>query len=413
MAATAPASEGQTAFLTINSLDRYPSLIAWQDPAQQTTPTDITYTIPGLSKASTLQLAYFGIGGGMWNVPSTPGTYANVINVIYNGVTTLITLPFDVPITLATTNLTIIQNLLRNTLNDQTIVFGLAFNSNQGGFQSYSTSPQASQAQFVTWYSLNGTLGFSRVTTLNSVDITGYTQLFDLLGLAYQVISGVPTSNITAIGQWGIATRAFFTVSPSLYYDIVSPDLDPLYPDLNTNPNANQYGTLVNRVLLNASTSPGGFSSQYGVTGYLKTFKTKGTNTLRLRIVDSSGRPISTKAPIPQVCKYFSNSASYTGSAGSGVITVTGTPALSLSGLVVGDRIETYSSTQIALCGIWTITGLSTSTITITCPYVGTTAINVAGPYNIAGNTTAYGGNTEYSCTFLVNYGSSVPVTTT
>jgi len=412
MAATAPASEGQTAFLNISSLDRYPSLIASQDPAQQTTPTDITYTIPGLSKASTLQLAFFGLGGGMWNVPNTPGTYANVINVIYNGVTTLITLPFDVPITLATANLTIIQTLLRNTLNDQSIVFGLAFVSNQGGFQSYTTSPAASQAQFVTWYSLNGTLGFSRVTTLNGVDITGYTQLFDLLGLAYQVNSGVPTSNITALGQWGIATRPFFTVSPSLYYDIVSPDLDPLYPDLNTNPNANQYGTLINRVLLNASTSPG-YSSSFGVTGYLKTFKTKGTNTLRLRIVDSSGRPISTKAPIPQVCKYLSTNGSYTGSGGSGVITITGTPALSLSGLVVGDRIETYASTIVALCGIWTITGLSASTITIACPYVGTNGVTVAGPYNIAGNTTAYGGNTEYICSFLVNYGSSVPVTTT
>jgi hypothetical protein len=421
--ATAPASGTQTAIVTINSIDRYASPAIAQDPAQQTTPFDVTYTIPGLNKVSTLQVSAFGAQGGCWTQTSTPGFYTNVINVVYNGVTTLLTLPFDSPINIFTSNILIIQTLLRNTLNDQTIVFYPSYqtttqnNLNAGGFSTYTTSLQNSILSFLTWTSQNGTLGFSRIGTLNGVDISGKFQLFDQLGLGYQVVSGVPTSAISAIGQFAQALKPFYQGSQSAYYDIVSPDLDPLYPDLSTTANAGQYGTTVIRTLVSFNTSSSTLTAQGTQAGLsLKSFRTKGTNTIRLRWIDQFGNLVPTKLPVPQVYRWVSSSAgsTYVGTAGTGVITVTGTPALTLSGLVAGDKIALFNATQAAICGVWTVTAVGATTISVTCPYVGTvTGCSIGGPYIIGGNTTSYGGCPEYYISFLADYGTNVPVTTT
>ena len=421
--ALAPASATQTAYVTINSLDRYASPAIAQDPAQQTTPIDVTYTIPGLNKVSTLQVAAFGAQGGSWLQTSTPGVYTNVINVVYNGVTTLLTLPFDVPVNITAAGISIIQTFLRNTLNDQTIVFAQSYttttsnNLYPGGFQTYTTTLVTSAITCLTWTSQNGTLGFSRVGTLNGVDISGKFQLFDQLGLGYQVVSGVPTSAISAIGQFAQTLKPFYQGSQSVYYDVVSPDLDPLYPDLSTTASAGQYGTLVARIFpvsnpVNPALTTLSVSGAFG----LKSFRTKGTNTIRLRWIDQFGNPLPNKLPIPQAYRYTSanTTCTYVGTAGTGVITVTGTPALSLSGLVAGDKIAVLGPSQVAICGVWTVTAVGATTISITCPYVGTvTGCTIGGPYIIGGNTTSYGGCPEYYVTFLADYGSSVPVTTT
>jgi len=421
--ATAPATGTQTAIVTINSLDRYASPAIAQDPAQQTTPFDVTYTIPGLSKVSTLQVSAFGAQGGGWTQTSTPGFYTNVINVVYNGVTTLLTLPFDSPINIFTTGIAILQTLLRNTLNDQTIVFSQSYTTTQsnnlypGGFSTYATTLQPSTLTFLTWTSQNGTLGFSRIGTLNGVDISGKFQLFDQLGLGYQVVSGVPTSAISAIGQFAQTLRPFYQGSQSAYYDIVSPDLDPLYPDLSTTANAGQYGTTVVRTLVGFNTSSATLTAQTTQPGLaLKSFRTKGTNTIRLRWIDQFGNLVPTKLPVPQAYRYVSafQGCTYVGTAGTGVITVTGTPALTLSGFVAGDKLAVFNSTQAAICGVWTVTAVGTTTISVTCPYVGTVAsCTIGGPYIIGGNTTSYGGCPEYYISFLADYGTNVPVTTT
>jgi hypothetical protein len=418
MAALVPASETQTAILTINSLDRYASLDIARDPAQQTTPTDITFTIPGLEKVTSLQFNSITMTPSPGYVSSSPTMNANVINVIYNGVTTMMTLPFDCLSVTANTQLTSFVNKLK-AVTDSTVQFAFMFASGGGGFQSYTTAPGTSGMNFYCWTSNLGTLGFSRVTTLNGVDITGYVQLFDILGLAYQNVAGVPTSQISAIGQWAQSTYSGnYNLSTNPFVlpgiSIVSPNLDPVYPDMTTSTKT-QYGTLIckpNNAFYTTNLGPA--NNIIPLTSSIKSFKPNG-NKLRIRWLDAIGNIFPPKLPIPQVCKYVNSGANtYVGSAGSGVITMAGTaPALSLSGLVVGNYIETFNGSAIGVCGVWLITAITSTTITIACPYVGTVAVTLAGPYVIGGNTLGYGGTGEYVMSFLINYGpTNVPVTT-
>jgi len=419
--ATIPASGTQTAFLTINSMDRYASLDIARDPAQQTTVTDITYTIPGLEKVKSLQLVAFyqaqnsGLG---WNSPSVP---TNVINVIYNGVTKLLVLPYDASYSF-TTQLT---QVLPVFLRDSSVVFTpQAFSSGSlSSFQTYTTGPSASPLRYSLWKSNVGTLGFSRVTTYNGVDISGQNQLFDLLGLGYQTVAGVVVSQVSAIGQYASGTQVNFSADYSNFsppfQTIASPDLDPLYPDLTTSATLSSIGTIITRYLAPAITN-----TAYNTTaalgsgsGLLKSLRTNGKNTLRIRLGDTNGNPLPSIPKIPAVMRYVSQTGQCTlvGSGTTAVITVTGTPALTLSGIVAGDSLAVFSSTN-AIPGVFTVTGVTSNTVTISfgtqTTFTGTqTAVTIGGPIN-AGGVSSVGGIAEYIATFVVDYGTNVPVIT-
>ena len=419
--AVVPASGTQTAFLTINSLDRYASLDISRDPAQQTSPTDITFTIPGLEKVKSIQLINYNAQVSPGLCAASPATYLNVINVIYNGVTKLLVLPYD---SLTNTNNSMFYTL-PVFLRDSTVSFFLApFNvpSNGVGFGTYATAPGVTNLAYATWRSNVGTLGFSRVTTYNGVDISGKTQLFDILNLGYQTVSGVGVSQVSAIGQWASATLPYY---PNIYntgifpfLTLSSPDLDPLYPDLSTSATLSSLGTIIQR---NQSTSfnPANYSniSSLGSGNDLKSFRTKGKNTLRIRMGDTNGNPLPPSVTIPAVMRYVSqtNQCTLVGSGTTAVITVAGTPALTLSGIVAGNSIAVFSST-IAIPGVFTVTGVTSNTVTISfgtqTTFTGTqTAVTIGGPVNVGG-VSSVGGLGEYILTFAVDYGTDVPVIT-
>lgn len=424
--AVVPASGTQTAFLTINSMDRYASLDISRDPAQQTSATDITYTIPGLEKVKSIQLINYTAQVSPGLASASPATYLNVINVIYNGVTKLLVLPYD---SVTNTNNSMFYTL-PVFLRDSTVNFFLApFNTpNNGvGFGTYATAPGGTSLAYATWRSNVATLGFSRVTTYNGVDISGKTQLFDILNLGYQTVSGVGVSQVSAIGQWASATLPYY---PNVYntgifpfLTLSSPDLDPLYPDLSTSATLSSLGTIIQR---NSSSSfaPPNYSNivSSGSGNDLKSYRTKGKNTLRIRMGDTNGNPLPPSVTIPAVMRYVSQSialsSTLVGSGTTAVITVAGTPALTLSGIVAGDSIAVYCATAsaTALNGVFTVTGVTSNTVTISfgtqTTFTGTaTSITIAGPVN-AGGVTSAGGIGEYILTFAVDYGTNVPVIT-
>jgi hypothetical protein len=406
-------------------MDRYASLDIARDPAQQTTVTDITYTIPGLEKVKSLQLVAFyqaqnsALG---WSSPSVP---TNVINVIYNGVTKLLVLPYDAVYLYST----LLGFVLPVFLRDNSVNFtSQPFQAGGYSFQTYITTPNASPLRYSAWKSNVGTLGFSRVTTYNGVDISGQTQLFDLLGMGYQTVSGVVVSQVAAIGQWASGTSPGFSAdytnfSPA-FQTIASPDLDPLYPDLTTSATLSSIGTIIARNLATglSNTAYNTTSALGSGTGLLKSLRTNGKNTLRIRLGDTNGNPLPTIPKIPAVMRYVSQTGSSTlvGSGTTAVITVAGTPAFSLSGIVAGDSIAVFTSvssaTGIAVNGVYTVTGVTSNTVTISfgtqTTFTGTaTTTTIGGPFN-AGGVSSVGGIAEYIATFVVDYGTNVPVIT-
>ena len=296
-----------TSGILINSMDRYPNGVPPAASSNQTTATDITYSVPGLANMSTCQVGNNSFSSGWWNQVNqsaiSAAFYTNIINLVdYTaGKTYLITIP--------ETNYTISQ-ILTNFLAKYVMAsgFGGSFIGNpssiiisvNGGSAPYYDPVSAPTSQWWQWYdnrsSNRNSLGWSRVTTApDGTDISKRRQLFDLLALAAHVPSVAITSTSPAQESSGYTTCTFtqgnvFQVYPPIrYVDIISPQLTPFANDINscTTASSNYVTRMFNFALGN-------------ILNTLRVLKVApGSTTLQLKMVDDQGNPIPTNFSVP------------------------------------------------------------------------------------------------------------------
>jgi len=298
-----------TSLITANSLDRYPLGVPPAASSNQTTCTDITYSLPGLSNIATVQVTGASINPTGWfnqinqNAVS-PAFYTNLINLINytTGITYLITIP---PTNSAFG--TIIDNLgkyvaastyggsavgsvpitcARNLPASFDPIVGT--NSTTSTWNWFDSGRSAATSH---------SLGWGRVTTApDGTNIANRRQLFDLLGLANHVPS------VAGLGSLGVGytTCTFnqlnltFTQAPIRYISMISPQLTNFAPDVTTNVNeaSNEFARFGALALNNFTLIPGSIQA--------KVMKVQpGATSLRIQMVDDLGNPMPTNYPVP------------------------------------------------------------------------------------------------------------------
>ena len=305
-------------YLTLNSEDRYPGGLIPRDPSLQTTATDITFSIPALSSITSLQLVNLQVAAGAWNGVVRAENYTNVINVIdYNIPSTfLITIPSGAPGTIFTGGT--FTSYVRQQLGDPFATQGSfpyinSWGSNgASGAYDFVNGGSTSLPNTLTWFTSNGyqgtvssgtysnhNFGFAPVSSINGINIGGYRQLYDILGLAGHVssvgalttYSAAPnqTSNLGSIGYGGSPVQNYWTK----FIDIVSPQLIG-QPDLSSSPTAPS-GLIARITPANASA----FNLSTGATTITNTLSMpkimtipSGLSTLTIRMYDDKGRPL-------------------------------------------------------------------------------------------------------------------------
>ena len=308
-------------YLTLNSEDRYPGGITPRDPSLQTTATNITYSIPALSSITNLQLVSLQIAGGQWNENVRAENYTNVINVIdYNIPSTfLITIPSGQ--NAASLTGTVLTNYIRAQLGDLWAIQGnyplcSVWGGGVGAGPAYDFVGNVYPGS-MTWVSAFNTLttandgrtahnwGFAPVSSINGVNIGGYRQLYDMLGLVGHIssVGGVNTyfgsggagqsntSNWGSAGYGGAPLQNYWTK----FIDIASPQITG-QPDLSSSPTAPS--GLIARTIPTA----GGAStwSLTAGTGSVSNNLTQpkimtipsGLSSFTLRMYDDKGRPL-------------------------------------------------------------------------------------------------------------------------
>ena len=296
-----------TSEIRINSMDRYPNGVPPAASSNQTTSTDITYSVPGLANMQTCQVN-IAFSAGWWNQVGSSAIsaafYTNIINLVdYTaGRTYLVTIPEQ-----TNTLATVINSYLAKYVmasgfggsfvgNPSSIIIGV--NSTAPPYYDPISAPGNSWWQ---WYdnrssSNRNSLGWSRVTTApDGTNISNRRQLFDLLGLAAHVPSVAITSTSPAQESSGYTTCTFtqgsiFQVYPPIrYVDIISPQLTPFANDINscTTASSNYVTRMFNFALANT----------LNTNRVLKV--APGSTTLQLKMVDDQGNPIPTNWPVP------------------------------------------------------------------------------------------------------------------
>ena len=308
-------------YLTLNSEDRYPGSITPRDPSLQTTATNITYSIPGLSSISTLQLVNFQVAAGQWNETVRAENYTNVINVIDYSIpsTFLITIPSG----------QLVSNLPGNTLNayireqlgDLAATQGsypLTFTwsaSGQTGAYDFVNNIAASLPGSLCWYTGNGStsevpgvgtsnhnFGFAPVSSINGVNIGGYRQLYDMLGLvggSVSSVGGVKTQFgggiLPQTSNWGSAGFGGAPVQPywTKFIDIASPQLAS---SSDASSSSTAPAGLLARMPVAATAV---WSLTGGTTAVLNSLQTPkvlsvppGLSSLTVQMYDDKGRPL-------------------------------------------------------------------------------------------------------------------------
>lgn len=410
--ATAPANPDATGFITINSQDRYPTYEIARNPARAISSNDITYTLPGFSKFKKIQLDYAYMRSSGLNFLNIPASNTNVINASLNGgADVLITLPLDWCLNMQNilgSTPYIFQSLLRQKLNDQTILFNLQLSSNSsgvptGGMPAYqnSSGSQGSAFRLLNWKSSTNTLSFSRVQNYNGVNISNKKQLFDLFGMAYTITDGVPRSATSQINQWAGTIYAYQS-NPAYtnFIDLVSPDLSS--DDVSSTPNATNYGSLVARFFCNSGVSGSQnevqtFNAQFS---YLKSMTPLNGDTIRIRMLNDQGELIP-PFTIPTVQINTLTGGTFTGSGTVGTITFTSSPIS--AGFSAGQQVTVAGIASGAGQPnlLVTLSTVTATTVTFPTQLTTTTAsMTMTGPYNPNGTTTP-GSFPEYNLMFV------------
>lgn len=384
---TAVQNSPVTSIIYLNSLDRYPNGVPPAASSNQTTATDITYSIPGLSNIATVQVNTLGISGSSttWsgllnNNAINAAFYTNLINLVdYTaGTTYLITIP---PTTQNT-------SVLINNLGKYVQASG--YGGSSLGTISVSTTVNAGtptfdpisgfNGQWWIWYDNAHTsahsLGWSRVTTApDGTNIANRRQMFDLLGLANHVpsVAGVVGSSgagyTTALFASSLAT---FT-GPIRCMDMISPQLTNFAPDVNTNSNASS--NAIARYI-GVSFTSSSFPAA-GISG--KVMKVApGSTSLRIQLVDDFQNPMPTNYPVP---------APYQGAltAGVGILSTT-LSNLTFSGISnantnfpAGTQVNILTTSGTAAGwnpGVYQVQSATSNTVVV--PYVTTSANQIS-----------------------------------
>ena len=375
-----------TSVIYLNSLDRYSNGVPPTASSNQTTCTDITYSLPGLSNIATVQ-----ISGLTFNTTATwynpliqcailPAFYTNLINLIdYTaGTTYLVTLP---PVLVLTANIIAqLPSYIRASGYGGTAAttqpMSISTNNGVPTFDPIS----AFTSQWWTWYDTAHasphSLGWSRVTTApDGTNIANRRQLFDLLGLANHVPS---VAGVVGAQGAGYTTALYSSSLPTStaairYVDLISPQITNFAPDVNTNSNASSNAiSRLATVSLNTNQFPNG-----GITG--KVMKVApGSTSLRIQLVDDQQNPLPTNFPVP---------VPYQGALTAGVGILSSTLSnLTFSGISnanvnfpTGTRVNIVTTSGTATGwnpGVYQVQSATSNTVII--PYVTTSANQIS-----------------------------------
>jgi hypothetical protein len=384
-----------TSYIYVNSLDRYSNGVPPPAGSNQTTCTDITYSLPGLSNIATVQVSSITPVSSWWNQVASNAFssvfYTNIINLVdlTTSTTYLITIPEGTgPLT------TLIGNLGK-------YVQASAFGGTANGTLSFTTSasvngtyptydPSGLSGTFWVWgdtarASSQHSFGWSRVTTApDGTNIANRRQLFDLLGLAGHVpsVAGLPISTGAGYTTIPFNPTAGPLQGPIRFMDMISPQITNFAPDVNScaTASSNAIGRYAG-VGINASQ----FAAA-GTTG--KVMKVApGSTSLRLQLVDDQQNPLPTNFPVP---------VPYAGAlpTGTGILSST-LSNLTFSGITTasttfptGTQVNILTLTGTATGwnpGVYQVQSSTSSTVTI--PYITTSAnqiSNAAYTFSIA-----------------------------
>lgn len=299
-----------TSIITVNSLDRYSNGVPPAASSNQTTCTDITYPLPGLSNIATVQVISTSItlNTQTWFNQAANGTpisaafYTNLINLINytTGITYLITIPPNNQAYAATIG-NLGKYIAASTYGGSAV--GTVPVTCAVGLPTSFDPINPSSVNVWTWFdsgrsaATSHSLGWGRVTTApDGTNIANRRQLFDILGLANHVPS---VAGLGSVGP-GYTTGSYqpsliFIGGPIRYMSMISPQLTNFAPDLITNSNASSneiartgFVTLKENSIIN------------GGVIQAKNMKVQpGATSLRIQFVDDLGNPIPTNYPVP------------------------------------------------------------------------------------------------------------------
>lgn len=376
-----------TSYIYVNSLDRYSNGFPPSAGSNQTTCTDITFPLPGLSNIATVQVSSISLVSSWWNQVGlnafSSAFYTNIINLVdlTTSTTYLITVPEG------TTSLTsMVSNLGK-------YVQASAFGGSAAGSQSFTTAaaangsyptydPVGSPGSFWIWGDTSRStgqhsFGWSRVTTApDGTNIANRRQLFDILGLAGHVPSVAGVSGVQGAGYTvtQLGNQITSGTSPIRFVDMISPQLTNFAPDVNSCSAASS--NAIGRFLQPTLSSLGFVTA----STFAKVMKVApGSTSLRIQLVDDQQNPLPTNFPIQ---------APYQGTriAGIGILSTT-LSNVTLSG-ISNANVTFPAGTQINInyvsgtvpagwyYGVYQVQSSTSNTITI--PYLTTSANQIS-----------------------------------
>ena len=378
-----------TSLITVNSLDRYPLGVPPAASSNQTTCTDITYPLPGLSNIGTMMVSVASINstGSTWfnqtgQSAVSAAFYTNFINLIdyTSGTTYLITIP--------TTNSgisTVMSNLgkyVAASTYGGSAVGSVPVTTSTGVPPSFNPvlGPITNLNSWYWWDSgrsaaTSHSLGWGRVTIApDGTNIVNRRQLFDLLGLANHVPS---VAGLGSLGQ-GYTTDAFassltFSSGPIRYMSMISPQLTNFAPDVTTNVDeASNEIARFGLTQLNNFTLIGP-----GITARVMKVQ-PGATSLRIQMVDDLGDPIPTNYPVP---------APYQGNPTPGVGILSTTLSNLTFSAIANANVTFPTGTQVSIVttsgsaagwtpGVYKVESATSNTVVI--PYLTTSASQIS-----------------------------------
>ena len=377
-----------TSIITINSLDRYPNGVPPAAASNQTTCTDITYSLPGLANIATVQVtnANLAPGGYTWysQAVSTSSVsaafYTNLINLVdyTTGTTYLITIPLN---SSSTTSIlgSLSAYVKASGYGGSALVqypFVAVIQPATAPFFDPINNPTG---QWWTWYDAGRasphSLGWSRVTTApDGTNIANRRQLFDILGLAGHVPSVAGVSGVQGAGY--TVTQVGNLVSsgtpPIRFVDMISPQITNFAPDINSDTAASS--NAIAR-FSQPNLAANGFT---GASIQAKVLKVApGSTSLRIQLVDDQQNPLPRNYPVP---------APYQGNvAGTGILSTT-LSNLTFSG-ISNANVTFPTGTQVSIVttsgtatgwypGVYQVQSATSNTVVI--PYLTTSANQIS-----------------------------------
>jgi len=379
-----------TSVITVSSLDRYPLGVPPAASSNQTSCTDITYSLPGLSNIATFQVsgANITLTGSTWfNQVGGNGVsaafYTNLINLIdyTSGTTYLITIP-----TISQGIASIIDNLgkyVAASTHGGSAVGSVPITCARNLPASFDPIVGANSSSSTwNWFdsgrsaATSHSLGWGRVTTApDGTNIANRRQLFDLLGLANHTPS---VAGLGTLGQ-GYTTCTFtptnlsFAQGPIRYISMISPQLTNFAPDVTTNSNEAS-----NEIARFGATALNNFNL-VAASIQAKVMKVQpGATSLRIQLVDDLGNPLPTNYPVP---------APYQGNPTAGVGILSTTLSNLTFSAIANANVTFPTGTQVSIVttsgsaagwtpGVYKVESSTSNTVVI--PYLTTSASQIS-----------------------------------